>query len=244
MGIPTPVVHWLSHYRARPPFPPKSRGSRPRMEPRPGPLSFKFPPRPALWPMNRMAGQEQMQEASAAQDGILARRRPQPHAQGTAYQDLGPDLFDARAKERRKDRLSKRSADLGYAVELARLPNEQRPRTATTTSHARPAASMARATEQGHGRAGNRSPIQAPSQAGMPGNWRSPRERVFSRREGKPIPENIAVRVQSERRLVLMDCANSHAMVRTLLCVLSRTFETNGGLLPAAPYLILSPAVH
>ena len=42
---------------------------------------------------------------------------------GTMYQDLGPNHFDARTKERQKNRLVKRLADLGYAVELAPLPN-------------------------------------------------------------------------------------------------------------------------
>jgi len=42
---------------------------------------------------------------------------------GTMYQDLGPNHFDALAKERQKNRLIKRLADLGYAVELAPLPN-------------------------------------------------------------------------------------------------------------------------
>jgi len=42
---------------------------------------------------------------------------------GTMYQDLGPNHFDARNKERQKNRLVKRLADLGYAVELAPLPN-------------------------------------------------------------------------------------------------------------------------
>jgi transposase len=42
---------------------------------------------------------------------------------GTMYQDLGPNHFDAHAKERQKTRLIKRLADLGYAVELAPLPN-------------------------------------------------------------------------------------------------------------------------
>jgi transposase len=42
---------------------------------------------------------------------------------GTMYQDLGPNHFDAHAKERQKNRLLKRLADLGYAVELAPLPN-------------------------------------------------------------------------------------------------------------------------
>jgi transposase len=40
---------------------------------------------------------------------------------GTMYQDLGPNHFDARAKERQKNRLVKRLADLGYTVELAPL---------------------------------------------------------------------------------------------------------------------------
>jgi transposase len=39
---------------------------------------------------------------------------------GTMYQDLGPN-HDRRAKERQKNRLIKRLADLGYAVELAPL---------------------------------------------------------------------------------------------------------------------------
>jgi transposase len=42
---------------------------------------------------------------------------------GTMYQDLGPNHFDARNKERQKNHLVKRLADLGYAVELAPLPN-------------------------------------------------------------------------------------------------------------------------
>jgi transposase len=42
---------------------------------------------------------------------------------GTMYQDLGPNHFDAHAKERQKNRFLKRLADLGYAVELAPLPN-------------------------------------------------------------------------------------------------------------------------
>jgi hypothetical protein len=42
---------------------------------------------------------------------------------GTMYQDLGPNHFDACNKERQKNRLVKRLADLGYAVELAPLPN-------------------------------------------------------------------------------------------------------------------------
>jgi hypothetical protein len=40
---------------------------------------------------------------------------------GTFYQDLGPNHLDPRAKERQKNRLIKRLADLGYAVELAPL---------------------------------------------------------------------------------------------------------------------------
>jgi transposase len=40
---------------------------------------------------------------------------------GTMYHDLGPNHFDARGKERQKNRLVKRLADLGYAVELAPL---------------------------------------------------------------------------------------------------------------------------
>jgi transposase len=42
---------------------------------------------------------------------------------GTMYQDLGPNHFDARTKERQTNRLVKRLADLGYAVELAPLPS-------------------------------------------------------------------------------------------------------------------------
>jgi transposase len=42
---------------------------------------------------------------------------------GTMYQDLGPNHFYAHAKERQKNRLLKRLADLGYAVELIPLPN-------------------------------------------------------------------------------------------------------------------------
>jgi transposase len=37
---------------------------------------------------------------------------------GTMYQELGPNHFDPRTKERQKNRLIKRLADLGYAVEL------------------------------------------------------------------------------------------------------------------------------
>ena len=42
---------------------------------------------------------------------------------GTTYQDLGPNHFDRRTKERQINRLVQRLADLGYAVELAPLPN-------------------------------------------------------------------------------------------------------------------------
>src|SRR5215475_13821801 len=38
---------------------------------------------------------------------------------GTLYQDLGPNHLNARNKERQKNRLIKRLADLGYVVELA-----------------------------------------------------------------------------------------------------------------------------
>ncbi len=38
---------------------------------------------------------------------------------GTLYQDLGPNHFDARSKERQKNRLVRRLAELGYTVELA-----------------------------------------------------------------------------------------------------------------------------
>ena len=41
---------------------------------------------------------------------------------GTTYQDLGPNHFERRTKERQKIRLVQRLADLGYAVELAPLP--------------------------------------------------------------------------------------------------------------------------
>jgi transposase len=37
---------------------------------------------------------------------------------GTLYQDLGPNHLNARNKERQKNRLIKRLADLGYVVEL------------------------------------------------------------------------------------------------------------------------------
>jgi transposase len=42
---------------------------------------------------------------------------------GTMYQDLGPNHFDPRNKERQKNRLIRRLADLGYAVELVPQPN-------------------------------------------------------------------------------------------------------------------------
>ena len=38
---------------------------------------------------------------------------------GTLYQDLGPNHLDARSKERQKNRLVRRLAELGYTVELA-----------------------------------------------------------------------------------------------------------------------------
>jgi transposase len=41
---------------------------------------------------------------------------------GTMFQDLGPDHFDRRTKEQQKNRLGKRLAELGYAVEVAPLP--------------------------------------------------------------------------------------------------------------------------
>ena len=41
---------------------------------------------------------------------------------GTMYQDLGPNHFDARAQERQKNRLIKRLADMGYAVQVTPLP--------------------------------------------------------------------------------------------------------------------------
>ena len=42
---------------------------------------------------------------------------------GTMFQDLGADHFNHRTKEQQKNRLVKRLAELGYAVELAPLPN-------------------------------------------------------------------------------------------------------------------------
>jgi transposase len=41
---------------------------------------------------------------------------------GTMFQDLGADHFDRRTKEHQKNRLVKRLAELGYAVELTPLP--------------------------------------------------------------------------------------------------------------------------
>jgi transposase len=41
---------------------------------------------------------------------------------GTTYQDLGPNHFDRRGKERQKNRLVKRLTELGYNVQLAPLP--------------------------------------------------------------------------------------------------------------------------
>ena len=41
---------------------------------------------------------------------------------GTMFQDLGADHFDRRTKEQQKNRLVKRLAELGYAVEVAPLP--------------------------------------------------------------------------------------------------------------------------
>jgi transposase len=41
---------------------------------------------------------------------------------GTMFQDLGADHFDRRSKEQQKNRLVKRLAELGYAVEVAPLP--------------------------------------------------------------------------------------------------------------------------
>jgi transposase len=42
---------------------------------------------------------------------------------GTLYHDLGPNHFNARDKERQKNRLIKRLAQLGYTVALAPVPN-------------------------------------------------------------------------------------------------------------------------
>jgi transposase len=42
---------------------------------------------------------------------------------GTMYQDLGTNHFDRRNMERQKNRLVQRLAELGYAVQLAPLPN-------------------------------------------------------------------------------------------------------------------------
>ena len=41
---------------------------------------------------------------------------------GTMFQDLGANHFDRRTKEQQKNRLVKRLAELGYAVEVAPLP--------------------------------------------------------------------------------------------------------------------------
>ena len=40
---------------------------------------------------------------------------------GTMYQDLGHDHFDRRSNDQQKQRLVKRLADLGYAVEIKPL---------------------------------------------------------------------------------------------------------------------------
>ena len=42
---------------------------------------------------------------------------------GTLYHDLGPNHFHAHDKERQKNRLLKRLAQLGYTVALAPVPN-------------------------------------------------------------------------------------------------------------------------
>ncbi len=66
-------------------------------------------------------------ELGAAPRRRSGRRRLHPHRlyhmlkEGTMYHDLGPNHFDSRSKERQKNRLVKRLADLGYAVELAPL---------------------------------------------------------------------------------------------------------------------------
>ena len=41
---------------------------------------------------------------------------------GTMYEDLGYNHFDTHAKDRQKNRLIKRLADMGYAVQLTALP--------------------------------------------------------------------------------------------------------------------------
>jgi hypothetical protein len=41
---------------------------------------------------------------------------------GTMYQNLGPNHFDARAKEQQRNRLVKRLTDLGYAVNWPSIP--------------------------------------------------------------------------------------------------------------------------
>jgi transposase len=40
---------------------------------------------------------------------------------GTMYKDLGSNHFDRRSADQQKNRLVKRLADLGYAVEINRL---------------------------------------------------------------------------------------------------------------------------
>ena len=40
---------------------------------------------------------------------------------GTMYKDLGRNHFDRRSSDQQKNRLVKRSADLGYAVEIKQL---------------------------------------------------------------------------------------------------------------------------
>jgi hypothetical protein len=44
-------------------------------------------------------------------------------AYGTMYHDLHPNHFHARDRERQKNRLVKRLAQLGYTVALAPVPN-------------------------------------------------------------------------------------------------------------------------
>jgi hypothetical protein len=69
------------------------------------------------------------QSAARPQEGDRGCRRLDPdghlsHAQGrNDVPRPRPNHFDARNKERQKNRLVKRLADLGYAVELALLPN-------------------------------------------------------------------------------------------------------------------------
>src|SRR5258705_11273410 len=70
--------------------------------------------------------------SNASDRGAAPRRQSWPAASiltaiyhvlkhGTMYQDLGPYHFDRRSKERQKNRLVQRLAELGYAVELAPL---------------------------------------------------------------------------------------------------------------------------